>query len=188
MSIRRKKAELLAQGLKRHGIELVVFDFDRTILDKHSKGFASRDGSDLKDYRHHVSCDFIAFAAALARRGIGIAIATFADDLIAAPIRLLRGRNILGGSAFVKAVLAPHLSISEQDIVALYPPLHLFSSYPPFKRYHLRCLRLGRGLRPAQVAFFDDDAGNVRDAAKQGYVAIHVTSCGFRFNSLSLMS
>lgn len=190
-------AEHFLRTWQSRGVQVVVFDFDNTILQVHSRGAKqSSNEAELKAYVHKlrdaISPSFLAIvhtANRLPRRHrVKLGIASFADE------RVIKGGQGIGGQRLIARVLEPFLTRDESSIpiVAFNPALDVHdddddenkTSDQERANKNMHLLRLARfyGLTsPRQLLLIDDDMNNIEAAKLEGYATLHVVgSKGFQ--------
>lgn len=171
-----QKINQYVNKLAQFNIKAVMFDFDQTIIETHSKG-VTQEGK-IQDLTMAVSPTFIVMACLLSDANIAITVGTFSDP-IHAEYKNAQKQNsaedmFVSGPDLIIKTLAPYMSIPRNDIVGYFPDLHPKNSYP-FKQYHLKTISEQKELLPLEMAIIDDDVKNTNDAARQGYFAYWVS-------------
>lgn len=178
-------------------IKLVLFDFDLTVLRKHTRGwFVGRVG-DLVPF---VSPVFLRLVPLLLRHQVAVGVVTFSDPLLGQS----RGSDGVAGEPLVRAVLQlafreflarsqPGASLEERA-AALVEHVHVAAAFPRLrnqqrergcepmpvsKAWHIEKIRdrlrlLGRNVSATEVMLFDDTKGNVKHALQSGVQAFLV--------------
>jgi len=160
--------------------KVVVFDMDQCAVRKHSKGSLQR--SDVKNFAESVSPDFVMAVKELAKRGVGLAIATHSDLAEHWGSRKRDRETYILGDELVHEVL--RLAVPEQAhlffVVAFNPDFRcLQDSDDQGKKRHLRAIAAFYNVDLSQCVLFDDQEENCANVEiKHG--RIHGKFCAFK--------
>jgi FMN phosphatase YigB (HAD superfamily) len=195
-AMERVEAEL---PLPPSHIKLVLFDMDRTLLQKHTSGCFR---GDIEVLSRHVTAACLHVIPRLLENGFFVGVVTFSDSLCLEKER----RDGLAGEELVRRLLQsalrrefarrePQLSEAEANerargavariyVAAANPSLrnreHPRSRMPENKQWHigriLNNIRLREGVKIGlpEILFFDDSDTNVRNARHSGVHAFRV--------------
>ncbi len=152
-------------------LQLVCWDFDRTIINYHTKGFQS--AARLDELRVRVSPYFLWQFKHLAQQNVDQAITTWCDDVWALE------PGTVAGADMIRRILRPILpSIDQTPVVAKQPEYwNRWSDklFPPGKRYHIQQAMSFYGITSmSRVLLIDDGLEHCQIAIRDGAQAMHV--------------
>jgi hypothetical protein len=173
------------QRLKHHNIRVVSFDMDLTAVRQHSRGRLKR-GAPLSGYLKQATPDFLELVPHLHDRGFQLSISTHSDE--AEYNMVVRKETHILGDELATTLLTTHFepAVASAFYVVAYNPRVRKENFP-YKRFHMqRIMEHYEISDPAQIVFFDDDKGNVKDSNDTcGVKAILVDpKQGFRLDDL----
>jgi len=163
--------ESFLKSLQEKKIQLVVFDFDQTILKEHTGG--SIDVSELKQVQEKISKDALTLLNVLPRYSIHVGIASFAQESVS-----VKRETHLAGKHMIQKILEPYVP-HLQTI-----PIEAWHGKDKLKHLkNIRCHFPAR-IRKRHTLLIDDDPKNIETASSHGYLTCHVKSRqGFSFSN-----
>ncbi|CXI19875.1 conserved Plasmodium protein, unknown function [Plasmodium berghei] len=183
--------------LKKINIKMAVFDFDLTLIGKHSGGYIDK-LNDIEDIGTSVTNAFKILSKRLYENDIKITVATFSDD---ETIRYSKGKSpslIAGEELIQHCIKNSNCETKIERVYAYYPyyykepkkymALGLKEPMSNDKSYHLKRIRNEFSVNINEIIFFDDDVKNCISAQREGYITFNVTGKkGFNFKDIKLM-
>lgn len=135
-STEESKAATFVSTVRACGIEVVVYDMDRTLTGLHSGGSLPR--SQLSQFKRSISLTARVTIPQLLAAGIRVAVATFSDDLYTTPGIFMTPKAAsmqIAGRALATSVLGSFLSpeeIAQIPLITLNP--NLYSTSPQHRK------------------------------------------------------
>jgi hypothetical protein len=161
--------------LKKHGIQVVIFDMDQTAVACHSQGRLLR--SALPDYLRHTTLAFQRFVPLLYHHGMHLAMATHSDASEYNDDEIRVETHIVGDE-LARAVVQ-HCCRNDESmmlafcIVAYNPRCHAdgHDELHRVKRYHMQVIQNRFGVKPHEMLLLDDTEEAIEDC--RTYCGVH---------------
>ncbi|KEG01587.1 conserved Plasmodium protein, unknown function [Plasmodium vinckei vinckei] len=183
--------------LKTINIKMAVFDFDLTLIGKHSGGYIDK-LNDIEDIGTSVTNAFKILSKRLYENNIKITVATFSDDETIRYSKRKSSSLIAGEELIQHCIKHSNCETKIERVYAYYPyyykepkkymALGLKEPMSNDKSYHLKRIRNEFSVNIDEMIFFDDDVKNCISAQKEGYITFNVIGKkGFNFKDIKLM-